>query len=202
MAAIAGVWPGGKGRLCLRFPAGKLTLVQTPLGMLVVEDFPLERAKCPRFRPGFRPLAAPLTLILLAGAALSACATPQPKYAAWTPGIGQAAQPSGAGGRYKVGDPYQVAGIWYVPKEQPNYDETGTASWYGDAFNNKSTANGEIFDMHAISAAHPTLPMPSIGGSHQSGQLAGSCRCGSMTGARCGRAPDRPVPGRRTRAGL
>ena len=103
-----------------------------------------------------------LTLILLAGAALSACATPQPKYAAWTPGRGQAAQPSGAGGRYKVGDPYQVAGIWYVPKEQPDYDETGTASWYGDAFNNKSTANGEIFDMHAISAAHPTLPMPSI----------------------------------------
>ena len=103
-----------------------------------------------------------LALVLLAGAALSACATPQPKYAAWTPGLGHGALPSGAGGRYKVGDPYQVAGIWYVPKEQPNYDETGTASWYGDEFNNKATANGEIFDMNAVSAAHPTLPLPSM----------------------------------------
>lgn len=103
-----------------------------------------------------------LALVLLAGAALSACATPQPKYAAWTPGLGHGAMPSGAGGRYKIGDPYQVAGIWYVPKEQPDYDETGMASWYGDEFNNKPTANGEIFDMNAISAAHPTLPMPSL----------------------------------------
>jgi len=103
-----------------------------------------------------------LALVLLAGAALSACATVQPKYAAWKPELEHGTLPSGAGGRYKVGEPYQVAGIWYVPKEQPNYDETGTASWYGDAFNNKPTANGEVFDMHAISAAHPTLPMPSM----------------------------------------
>jgi rare lipoprotein A len=75
--------------------------------------------------------------------------------------MGRPAPPS-TGGRYKVGDPYQVAGVWYVPKEQPDYDETGIASWYGDAFQMKPTANGEIFDMNAISAAHTTLPLPSI----------------------------------------
>ncbi len=67
-----------------------------------------------------------------------------------------------AGGRYKVGAPYQQGGVWYVPAEQPTYDEVGLASWYGDAFNGKKTANGEIFDMHAVSAAHATLPMPCI----------------------------------------
>lgn len=65
-------------------------------------------------------------------------------------------------GRYKVGDPYQVGGVWYVPAEQPGYDEVGMASWYGDAFHAKSTANGELFDMTALTAAHKTLPLPSI----------------------------------------
>lgn len=64
------------------------------------------------------------------------------------------------GPRYKVGAPYQAGGVWYVPAEQPTYDEVGLASWYGDAFDGKPTANGEVFDMHAISAAHATLPMP------------------------------------------
>jgi rare lipoprotein A len=64
--------------------------------------------------------------------------------------------------RYKVGDPYQVQGRWYVPAEQPDYDEVGMASWYGDAFHAKATANGELFDMTAMSAAHKTLPLPSI----------------------------------------
>lgn len=63
-------------------------------------------------------------------------------------------------GRYKVGAPYQSGGVWYVPAEQPDYDETGLASWYGDAFNGKPTANGEVFDMNGVSAAHATLPMP------------------------------------------
>ena len=73
-----------------------------------------------------------------------------------------ATQPTGRGGTYKVGNPYQVGGIWYVPHEDPNYDATGVASWYGDQFHMKSTANGETFDMNAISAAHTTLPMPSM----------------------------------------
>jgi rare lipoprotein A len=65
------------------------------------------------------------------------------------------------GGR-RIGKPYQVAGVWYVPAEQPDYDAVGTASWYGDAFHGRPTANGEAFDMTLASAAHPTLPLPSI----------------------------------------
>ncbi len=63
--------------------------------------------------------------------------------------------------RYKVGNPYQIDGIWYYPERDLNYDETGIASWYGDKFHGRPTANGEIFDANLISAAHKTLPMPS-----------------------------------------
>jgi rare lipoprotein A len=65
------------------------------------------------------------------------------------------------GGIYKVGTPYQVDGQWYEPREEPDYDRTGIASWYGDDFHGRRTANSEIYDMTALSAAHPTLPMPS-----------------------------------------
>ncbi len=65
-------------------------------------------------------------------------------------------------GRYKVGEPYQVAGKWYYPKEDYSYVETGLASWYGAKFHGQETANGETFDMNAVSAAHRTLPLPSI----------------------------------------
>ncbi len=58
--------------------------------------------------------------------------------------------------------PYQVRGRWYRPEEQPHYDETGTASWYGDQFNGRPTATGERFDMHALTAAHKTLPLPGL----------------------------------------
>jgi rare lipoprotein A len=61
---------------------------------------------------------------------------------------------------YKVGTPYQVAGIWYYPQEQASYDETGIASWYGTEFHGRLTADGEVFDRTAITGAHPTLPMP------------------------------------------
>ena len=61
---------------------------------------------------------------------------------------------------YKVGDPYQVGSTWYYPKEQPDYNETGIASWYGADFHGMLTADGEVFDRTAISGAHPTLPMP------------------------------------------
>ena len=63
---------------------------------------------------------------------------------------------------YKVGNPYQIGGVWYYPERNLTYDETGIASWYGDEFAGKLTANGEIFDPSLISAAHKTLPMPSI----------------------------------------
>ena len=65
-------------------------------------------------------------------------------------------------GHYKVGNPYKINGIRYVPKLVSEYDETGIASWYGPKFNLKKTANGEIFDQDKISAAHKTLPLPSI----------------------------------------
>jgi rare lipoprotein A len=63
---------------------------------------------------------------------------------------------------YKVGQPYQIDGTWYYPAEDFDYDETGIASWYGEAFHGKYTANGEVFDLNAATAAHRTLPMPSI----------------------------------------
>jgi rare lipoprotein A len=65
------------------------------------------------------------------------------------------------GGRYRVGKPYVIAGRTYVPQEDPNYKAEGMASWYGDDFHGRYTANGEIFDMNSISAAHPTMPLPS-----------------------------------------
>lgn len=65
-------------------------------------------------------------------------------------------------GTYKVGKPYQIAGRWYRPAYDPTYDKVGTGSWYGAQFQGRLTANGEIFDKEQISAAHPTLPLPSI----------------------------------------
>jgi rare lipoprotein A len=64
------------------------------------------------------------------------------------------------GGRYQLGSPYQVAGQWFTPREQPDYDKTGLASWYGEAFHRRQTSNGEYFDMAMLSAAHATLPLP------------------------------------------
>ena len=65
------------------------------------------------------------------------------------------------GGTYRVGKPYVVAGKTYVPEEDVNYRAEGMASWYGDDFHGRLTANGEVFDMTSLTAAHPTLPMPS-----------------------------------------
>ena len=64
--------------------------------------------------------------------------------------------------RYKIGNPYEIKNIWYYPKRDLTYEETGIASWYGKEFHGKLTANGEIFNKDIISAAHKTLPMPSM----------------------------------------
>lgn len=72
-----------------------------------------------------------------------------------------AMRPLPSRGVYKIGKPYTIAGNTYVPAEDPTYDETGTASWYGDGFHGGPTANGEVYDMHLLTAAHKTLPMPS-----------------------------------------
>jgi peptidoglycan lytic transglycosylase len=70
--------------------------------------------------------------------------------------------PGGGKGIYKIGQPYQIDGTWYYPAEDWTYDETGIASWYGEQFHGKYTANGEIFDLNELTGAHRTLPMPSI----------------------------------------
>jgi len=69
----------------------------------------------------------------------------------------QMAQPT-----YKVGQPYEISGSWYYPREDYSYDNTGIASWYGQGFHGERTANGEIFNKDELTAAHPTLPMPSL----------------------------------------
>jgi rare lipoprotein A len=100
-------------------------------------------------------------LILMAGASLAACVTPQYDIRSGHTQLTQQniARKPGAKG---TDQPYQVGGIWYVPQDQPHYDERGVASWYGDAFNMKATADGEVFDMTQFSAAHTTLPLPSM----------------------------------------
>ena len=65
------------------------------------------------------------------------------------------------GGMYRVGKPYNINGRTYVPAENPAYRAEGVASWYGRDFHGRLTANGEVYDMHGISAAHTTLPLPS-----------------------------------------
>ncbi len=65
------------------------------------------------------------------------------------------------GGRYQIGKPYKIKGKWYRPKDQPGYNKVGMASWYGPNFHGRLTANGEVYDQYSLSAAHPTLPLPS-----------------------------------------
>ena len=99
----------------------------------------------------------------VAALALAGCA--QTEFAAQATkkieGAGGARSPS-ASGLYKVGNPYQIDGVWYYPAEDYAYDETGIASWYGPDFHGKSTASGERYDMNDVTAAHKTLPMPSM----------------------------------------
>jgi rare lipoprotein A len=91
--------------------------------------------------------------VLALGAFVAGCATEKTAYIP-TP------RPSHSNGIYKVGKPYQIGDTWYYPKEQPDYDETGIASWYGPSFYGRPTANGEIYNAGDITAAHRTLPMP------------------------------------------
>ncbi|MBS7699249.1 MULTISPECIES: septal ring lytic transglycosylase RlpA family protein [unclassified Chelatococcus] len=113
---------------------------------------------------------------LLKGAAASAaalvlanCSAPQQQGSKIDPKYGVSPSPrvvsSGpipkGGGRDHVGKPYTIAGKVYHPREDTNYSRVGLASWYGDAFHGRKTANGEVFDKLSIAAAHPTLPLPS-----------------------------------------
>ena len=75
--------------------------------------------------------------------------------------IGDGEEVPRGGGQYLVGRPYHIAGRTYYPHEDEHYVGVGMASWYGDAFHGRKTANGEIYDKMALSAAHPTMPLPS-----------------------------------------
>lgn len=74
----------------------------------------------------------------------------------------QSSNDTASGGSYKVGKPYQIDNVWYYPAEDWDYNETGIASWYGPGFHGKNTANGEKYNQNDLTAAHRTLPMPSI----------------------------------------
>src|SRR5689334_19236452 len=109
------------------------------------------------------PRAAAIALCLL----LVNCASSEkfarnvdPKYGVpSSPRVVDAGQPvPKGGGTYRIGKPYMVAGRTYTPEENDGYSSEGLASWYGDDFHGRLTANGEVFDMNGISAAHPTLP--------------------------------------------
>ncbi len=106
----------------------------------------------------FRHARASAAAALFLSVALASCATPSRQDAS-IPGVPPGPHPGGTG-IYKVGNPYEVAGEWYYPREQPDYDETGIASWYGSDFHGRLTSNGEVFDRNIVSAAHPTLPLP------------------------------------------
>ena len=114
-------------------------------------------------RLGFAAGAATRLVVsfaLIAGLAggLAACGGKSQKLSERVVRYGQPV-PKG-GGKYHVGQPYQIAGTTYQPREDPNYNRVGLASWYGDLFHGRRTANGEVYDMDRLSAAHPTLPLP------------------------------------------
>jgi len=122
------------------------------------------------FRESYRPgRAAKAAVAVGACLALANCSSSgklsklDPKYGVSTsPRVVAPGEPvPKGGGTYRIGKPYTVAGRTYVPEEDVNYRAEGMASWYGDAFHGRLTANGEVFDMASLTAAHPTLPIPS-----------------------------------------
>jgi rare lipoprotein A len=102
-----------------------------------------------------------LTVLVLALFVLGACAETQ-LLVHTAKRIGQNNKEPGQQGHYKIGNPYQIKGIWYYPAVDYGYNKTGIASWYGPGFHGKLTANGETYDQNAMTAAHKTLPLPSI----------------------------------------
>jgi peptidoglycan lytic transglycosylase len=97
-----------------------------------------------------------LPVIVALGLALAGCASSGPQFAGKHHARHEPGQPI-----YRI-EPYQVKGVWYTPRADYSYDETGLASWYGPGFDQKLTADNEIYDMNQLSAAHKTLPLPSV----------------------------------------
>ena len=103
--------------------------------------------------------------LLIAAALLNGCSSGPAKRNPFA-GVGSPVYPGSGplpkgGGKYLIGEPYEVAGWKYRPRADPSYDKVGQASWYGPQFHRRMTSNGEWFDMDYLSAAHPTLPLPS-----------------------------------------
>ena len=119
------------------------------------------RKKLQVLRPLRLAASALLCAGLLAGCSGGSSMFPTSIWGKASPRVTNSAYVPKGGGREMVGQPYQVAGRWYTPRVDPNYDKVGKASWYGSAFHGRLTANGEIFDQNAITDAHPTLPLPS-----------------------------------------
>ncbi len=106
-----------------------------------------------------------LILLVAASLVLTACGSSRPVYSGHeesTEGVPGFDSGKKLSPYVKLGQSYKVDGTWYVPHFQPDYDETGLASWYGPGFHGGATANGEKFDKHSMTAAHKTLPLPSI----------------------------------------
>ena len=104
------------------------------------------------------PLLKRLSVLAIAGVMLTACA--EARFVMHT--AKRLGDTNKSQGNYKVGNPYRIKGVLYTPREDLGYNRTGIASWYGPNFHGKATANGEVFDEWAVSAAHKTLPMPSM----------------------------------------
>jgi len=109
---------------------------------------------------------APVGVCIALSAALAHCSNTNNVDARYgvaaSPRVVDAGEPvPKGGGVYRVGAPYMVGGRVYVPEADPHYRAEGLASWYGEDFHGRLTANGEVFDLTGISAAHPTLPLPS-----------------------------------------
>jgi len=111
---------------------------------------------------GFREVAR-MGAVAAAGLALAHCSSQfAGKESKYSPRVVEDGEPvPKGGGNYSVGKPYNINGRTYVPSENANYRAEGIASWYGPDFHGRQTANGEVYDMHAISAAHTTMPLPS-----------------------------------------
>ena len=123
-------------------------------------------------RLDFRRFSTKIALFGCAAALLAACAAPTQTGRTLDPQYGVYASPRvttderispdvSRRGHFMVGKPYLVAGRRYVPRADPNYVAVGAASWYGTNFHGRLTANGEVFDTNDITAAHPTMPLPS-----------------------------------------
>lgn len=122
------------------------------------------------------PTVARMGCVILAGLFAANCAGnqtagrrskeigafPQAKYGAASPRVvAEGEEVPKGGGRQLVGKAYSVAGKRYTPFEKPvGFTQVGMASWYGEAFHGRRTANGEVYDRHSVSAAHPTMPLP------------------------------------------